>query len=361
MRLALNTLTAPAVVLSSLVYQAMVLAVTRAWHGLLGLCLAAKSLIGKSLPARQLRVDLSKLHGLVGPQRVGLSRLRGLSKLRRLSLGLGLGLCSIMLNSSALAGTIRIGATPVPHAEILRHLQPYLATKNITLEIVEYDRYTGMNEDVLSKNLDANFYQGRQYLKLFNQEHNANLQAMVDVHVERMGLYSKFLTDLNKVPKLGMVAIPNDPVTGGCALQLLQEAGLIKLRNPDDMQASVLDIAENPKQLDFLEVEPRLVPYYFNRMPLVAINANFALSTGIKPLRDSLYLEKPHADNVNILVTDLEGLSKPDLQVLAEALSSEDTAEFIRQTYQGVVIPIGDMQSIVDTHPFLQQSKILQP
>ena len=156
---------------------------------------------------------------------------------------------------------LKIGATSVPHAEILEQVKPILEQQGIHLEIVEFNDYVQPNLAVNDKELDANFFQHLPYLNNFMEEHpEVHLVNAGAIHIEPMGIYSKKLKDLTSVPDGATIAIPNDPTNGGRSLLLLEKAGLLKLKDGVNEKATVNDIADNPKHLKFQEVEAAQVP-----------------------------------------------------------------------------------------------------
>jgi D-methionine transport system substrate-binding protein len=159
------------------------------------------------------------------------------------------------------------------------------------------------------------------------------------VHIEPFGAYSSRIESLDELEEGDVVAIPNDPTNGGRALLLLQEAGLIKLKDESKITATPRDIAENPKNLDFKELEAATLPRILNQVDLALINTNYALEAGLNPAEDALIIEGANSPYVNILVVHKDNQNNPALQKLSEALTSEDVREFIKTEYEGAVVP----------------------
>lgn len=258
-----------------------------------------------------------------------------------------LGLFSI--GSSFADETITIGASPVPHAEILKQIKPILAQEGIDLQIKEFTDYVTPNLVVDQKQLDANFFQHRPYLKEFNKEHGTKLVELVGVEVEPMGLYvgnnPKFkIFAVKKKPKalaLGaIIGIPNDTTNEGRALLLLQQNGLIKIRG-GVIYPTKDDITSNPYQLSFKELDAAMLPRALvsNQLDMAVINSNYAIQSNMNPLKDSVFIENSNSPYVNIVVVRADELNKPKMQKLAKALHSAVIKRFILNQYKGAVVP----------------------
>ncbi len=237
------------------------------------------------------------------------------------------------------AEEISVAATPVPHAEILEHIKPALKEQGIDLTVRVFTDYVQPNVQVDQKRMDANFFQHQPYLDEFNDGRGTSLVSIQGVHVEPFGAYSSRIESLGELEEGSVVAIPNDPTNGGRALLLLQEAGLIKLKDESKITATPRDIAENPKDLDFKELEAATLPRILNQVDLALINTNYALEAGLNPTDDALVIEGANSPYVNILVVHEDNRDNEALQKLAEALTSEDVRQFIKTEYEGAVVP----------------------
>lgn len=235
--------------------------------------------------------------------------------------------------------TLRIGATPVPHAEILEFVKPMLAKQGVDLNIVEFNDYVQPNLATSDNDIDGNFFQHRPYLESFIMEHGVDLQEVVGVHIEPMGVYSKSLKNIQEVKERSTIAIPNDPTNCGRALLLLQSAGLITLEDPKSIVATPLDIKSNPKNLDIRELEAPQLPRSLDEVAFAVINTNYAIQADLNPLKDAIYIENSDSPYVNILVGNGDSAVKPVMQKLKEALTSKATRDFINQKYNGAVVP----------------------
>ncbi|WP_172202253.1 MetQ/NlpA family ABC transporter substrate-binding protein [Niveibacterium sp. COAC-50] len=253
------------------------------------------------------------------------------------SLAAGL-LAALALNASA-ADKLTVAATPVPHAEILQFIKPELAKQGVELDIKVFTDYVQPNVQVEEKRLDANFFQHQPYLNSFNKEKGTHLVSIAAVHVEPFGVYSRKVKSLQDVKEGATVAIPNDPTNGGRALLLLEKAGLIKLKDPKNLQATAKDIASNPKKLKFRELEAATLPRVIDQVDLAAINTNYALEAGLVPTRDALAIEGGESAYANILVVRAGNENNAALKKLVAALRTPAVKKFIEEKYKGAVVP----------------------
>ena len=234
---------------------------------------------------------------------------------------------------------VTVAATPVPHSEILNEIKPLLAKEGIDLKIIEFTDYVKPNLALADKEVDATFHQHLPFLEKFNAEHNTNLISAGNVHIEPMGVYSHKIKTLSDLPLKAKVAIPNDPSNGGRALLILQAAGLIKLKDGGTVSSTVQDITDNPKQLQFSELDAAQVPRAIDDVDIAVINTNFALEAGLNPLKDSLFLEAKDSPYANILAIRAGDESRPEIQKLLKALQSPEVKKFIEDKYKGAILP----------------------
>ena len=234
--------------------------------------------------------------------------------------------------------TLKIGATPVPHAEILNLIKPILAKDNINLEIIEFNDYVKPNMSLNDKELDANFFQHKPYLDKFISERKMKLVSLVAVHIEPMGIYSKKLKDIKNVPNGAKIAIPNDPTNGGRALNILAKAGLLKMKDGVGINGTAADIQDNPKGLKITEIEAALLPRSLDDVDLSVINSNFAMQANLNPTKDALFVEPKDSPYANIVVVR-EGDEKKDaMQKLKKAITSPEVKKFIADKYKGAIV-----------------------
>ena len=235
--------------------------------------------------------------------------------------------------------TLKVGASPSPHAKILEHIKPALEKEGVNLEIVEFTDYVLPNTQVDSKEIDANFFQHKPYLDNEIKERKLDLESVIAVHVEPLGAYSKTITSVDELKDGAVVAIPNDPSNAGRALTLLSKNGVIKLNDETKLEATAKDIVENPKNLEFKEVEAAMLPRMLDELDLAVINTNYALEAGLDPTKDALFIEDKDNPYANLLVARPDNKDSDAIQKLAKALTSEDVKTFIEEEYKGAVIP----------------------
>lgn len=233
--------------------------------------------------------------------------------------------------------TIVVGATPVPHAEILEIIKPELAKDGYKLEIREFNDYVIPNLATQDDELDANFFQHTPYLDEFNKNKGTTLIKTVGVHLEPMGIYSAKIKNLNELKKGDRVAIPNDPTNESRALDVLATSGLIKLNN--NPLKTPLDVVENPKELKFIELEAAQLPRTLDDTTIAVINTNFALNANLNPTKDALAIESKDSPYVNIVVVKKGNENSPKIKALDKAITSEAVKKFIEEKYQGAIIP----------------------
>ncbi|BCG25826.1 MetQ/NlpA family ABC transporter substrate-binding protein [Pseudomonas tohonis] len=231
-----------------------------------------------------------------------------------------------------------VGATPVPHAEILEFVKPALAKEGVDLDIKVFTDFIQPNVQLAEKNLDANYYQYRPFLDEFNKSRHTDLVPVVGIHIEPFGAYSTRIKSLDELKDGASVAIPNDPVNTGRALVLLHEAGLIKLKDPSNTLATQRDIAENPKKLKIRELEGALLARSVSQVDLAFVFANYALEAGIDT-NSALIVEKGKDLYAEFLVARPDNREDPGVQKLAKALNSPEVRQFILSRYKGQIAP----------------------
>ncbi|SDW86698.1 MetQ/NlpA family ABC transporter substrate-binding protein [Paenibacillus sp. CF384] len=242
-------------------------------------------------------------------------------------------------NNAAQEVTLKVGASPLPHAEILNFIKPALKAKGINLEVVEFNDYIQPNTQLYEKQLDANFFQHTPYLDQFNQDQGYDLVNVAGVHIEPFGAYSKKVKSVDELKDGAKVVIPNDPTNGGRALALLAANNVIKLKDGVGVAGTVHDITENPKNLAFTEVEAATLPRVLDEVDLALINTNYALEAGLVPTKDALFIEGSDSPYVNILVARPDNKDSDAIKALTEALHSADVKKFIEDKYEGSIIP----------------------
>ena len=257
-------------------------------------------------------------------------------------LTLGLAACGGSEPAADESGvTLKIGASPTPHAEILNAAADELAALGVNLEIVEFTDYVQPNLATESGDLDANFFQHTPYLDTFNAKQGTNLVSVGTVHYEPMGIFAGTAATLADIPEGGKIGIPNDGTNGGRALLLLEANGLIKLDPAAGISATKLDIVENPLNLEIIDMEAAQLPMSLGDLSVAVINGNFAMQHDLK-VADALAIEV--ADSLaaetygNIVVVKAGNEEIPGLAELMQVLQGETVAEFIANTYGGAVV-----------------------
>lgn len=261
-------------------------------------------------------------------------------------------LCSVLVLALLIAGcggsetksesgkaAIKVGATAVPHAEILNFIKPQLEKEGVNMEVIEFSDYVKPNLSLNDKEIDANFFQHIPYLEEFCKERNMPLEILTKVHIEPMGIYSTKFKSLDEMPQGAKVAIPNDPTNGGRALMLLQSANLLKLKDGVTITATPADIVDNPKNIEIVEIEAALLPRSMNDVDYSVINSNFAMEAKLNPVKDSLFTEPKESPYSNVVVIRKGDENRPELQKLAKVITSPEVKKFIEETYKGAVVP----------------------
>lgn len=241
---------------------------------------------------------------------------------------------------AAESNKIVIGVSPVPHEEIIENLADDFKEAGLDVKVVVFDDYIQPNIQTNEGDLDANFYQHVPYLDAFNKEQGTDLVSIGAVHIEPLGVYSDKISDLKDLPEGATVIIPNDTSNGARALLILEKNGVIKLKDPTNVNATEQDIVENPKNIKFVPMEAASIAGVYKDADAAVINSNYALGAGLKPGTDSIAIEdavdNPYA-NVIVVKKGREGEEK--FKKFMEVLQSEKTKKFIEEKYEGAIIP----------------------
>lgn len=253
-----------------------------------------------------------------------------------------------LVSSLCLAGlahaatTLTVGASPTPHAELLGEAAKLLKPAGIELKIVEYSDYVQPNVALDSGDLDANYFQHKPYLDDFNAQKGTKLASMGPVHYEPFGIYAGRSKDLKNLKNGAIVAVPNDATNEGRALLLLQDQGLLKLRQGSGLTATSRDIVENPKNLKIEEIEAAQLVRSLPDVDVAVINGNYAILGGLK-VAEALAVEAADsmaaATYANVLAVRQKDAARPELQALYEVLVSPELAKAMRAKYAGAVLP----------------------
>lgn len=242
---------------------------------------------------------------------------------------------------TAFTATIKVGASPAPHAAILEVAKKILEEQGIDLQIVEFDDYIIPNTAVEEGELDANYFQHITYLNTFNEEHKTHLVSVAEIHYEPFAIYPGKAATLDDIKDGAKIAVPNDGTNEARALMLLEAQGLIKLKEGVGLTATKQDIAENPRNFDIVEMEAKLLPAALTDVDVAVINGNYALGAGLTS-EQALAFEDASASAatyVNVLAVK-EGNEKNEAIVaLVKALQSQEVKDFMTKTYGSAVVP----------------------
>ena len=243
-------------------------------------------------------------------------------------------------------GTIKIAASPIPHAEILEEAGKILAAEGWKLEVVVFEDYVQPNLVVESGELDANYFQHIPYLESFNEENKTHLVNAGGIHYEPFGIYAGTRASLEELHEGDAIAIPNDTTNEARALLLLQDNGVIKLKEGAGLTATVLDIESNPLNLDIVELEAAQVSRVRQEVAAVVLNGNYALEAGLTAGRDAITYEASDSEAartyVNVVAVKEGNENNEGIQALVKVLKSDEIKKFINDKYDGAVIPFED-------------------
>ncbi len=236
--------------------------------------------------------------------------------------------------ATEITDTIRVGATPDPHAVLLELIVPDLAEQGYTLEVIEFTDYITPNEALYAGEIDANYFQHLPYLESFiNAERGYDLVSAGGIHIEPLALYSNRYKSLDEIPDGATIAIPNDPTNEGRALLLLDSAGLIVLSDGAGLEAVPQDIEENPKNLRFRAIEAASLPRVMDDVDAAVINGNYAIPAGFISTRDGLYVEGADSPYVNVVAVKKGNEESPAVLALVNALKSDKVASYVSERY----------------------------
>ena len=243
-------------------------------------------------------------------------------------------------------GTITVAASPTPHAEILAQAAKLLADQGWTLEVTEFEDYVQPNLVVDGGDIDANYFQHVPYLDDFNAENGTSLVSVAGIHYEPFGIYPGTKADLAELTDGDVIAVPNDTTNEARALLLLQDNGIITLKQGADLKATVKDIEENPYNINIQELEAAQVSRVKDEAAFVVINGNYALEAGFSVAHDAVAYESSDSvaaqTYVNVLVVKEGNENKEGILALAEVLKSQEIKQYIIDTYDGAVVPFED-------------------
>ena len=260
---------------------------------------------------------------------------------------------SVLLVASALAGcgkstsaddkAIKVAASATPHAEILEQAKPLLEAKGYDLQVTVFDDYVQPNEVVESGDFDANYFQHIPYLESFNEEKGTHLVNAGGIHYEPFGIYPGTKASLDELADGDSIAVPNDTTNEARALLLLQDNGIITLKEGAGLTATKNDIVENPYNVDIVELEAAQVPRVKDEVAIMVLNGNYALEAGFSVAKDAIAYEKADSEAaktyVNVIAVKEGNENSDKIKALVEVLTSQEIKDYINNTYDGAVIP----------------------
>lgn len=239
--------------------------------------------------------------------------------------------------------TLKVGASLTPHSEILEQAKPILAKQGVNLEIIKIEDTVTPNTGLVEKSLDANFFQHQPYLDDFNKENKTDLVSAGAVHYEPFGIYAGKVKDLSALPDGATVAVPNNVTNEARALLLLEQEGLLKLKEGVDIKATVNDIVENKKHIKFKEIAPEQLVRALPDVDVAVINGNYAIEGGLH-VKDALAVESDQSvaakTYANIIAVRKEDKDSDAVKKLVAVLQSDEIKKYINDTYDGAVVPI---------------------
>ena len=266
-----------------------------------------------------------------------------MKKIIAIVLALTLALSLFGCNKKDQDKVIKVGATPAPHAEILEVIKDELAKEGWTLEIVEFNDYVQPNQALEDGELDANYFQHVLYLNQFNEEYGTHLVNAGGIHYEPFGIYAGKTASLEALADGAKIGVPNDATNEARALLLLEQEGLIKLKDGVGLKATKDDIVENPRGFEIVEINAELLPATLPDLDIAVINGNYAIDAGLK-VSQALAIEAADGaatEYYQNVIAVKEGNEKNEkIQALLKALKSDAVKQFIQNTYDGAVVPL---------------------
>jgi D-methionine transport system substrate-binding protein len=240
--------------------------------------------------------------------------------------------------AAAQTQTIRIGVTPGPHAQILEAVKPLAAQKGLDIKLIEFSDYVVPNAALAAGDIEANSFQNQPYLDNQKADRGFKLETAALTVNFPIGVYSKKHKSFEALPNGATISIPNDPTNGGRALLVLQDKGLIKLKDNVGYKPTPLDITDNPKKIKFVEIEAAQAPRVLDDVDAAVINTNYATQAGLDPVKDPIARENPKGPYVNLIAVRSEDKDKPWVKALVEAYHSPEVKKFVEEKFKGSVL-----------------------
>lgn len=234
---------------------------------------------------------------------------------------------------------IKMGVTAGPHAEVMEEVAKEAAKQGITIKIVEFNDYVQPNKALAEGDLDMNSMQHQPYMDNVVKKQGLKITSIGKTIILPMAVYSHKYKDIKDVADGAKVTIPNDPTNGARALLLLQQAGLIKLKNGNSVDASVTDITDNPKNLQFVELDAAQIPRSLDDTDLACVNTNYAIPAGLNPQKDSILVESKDSPYANVMAVRQGDENNETYKKVLEIYQSEPIKKFIEEHFQGTILP----------------------
>ena len=253
-------------------------------------------------------------------------------------LGLAALLSLAALPAAAQTQTVRIGVTPGPHAQILEAVKPLAAQKGLDIKLIEFSDYVVPNAALAAGDIEANSFQNQPYLDNQKADRGFKIETAALTVNFPIGVYSKKHKSFEALPNGATISIPNDPTNGGRALLVLQDKGLIKLKDNVGYKPTPLDITDNPKKIKFVEIEAAQAPRVLDDVDAAVINTNYASQAGLDPVKDPIARENPKGPYVNLIAVRSEDKDKPWVKTLVEAYRSPEVKKFVEEKFKGSVL-----------------------
>ena len=239
----------------------------------------------------------------------------------------------------ALAETIKVGVTPGPHAQIMEKVKEVAAKKGLDIEILEFSDYVVPNQALADGELNANSFQHQPYLDNQVTDRGFDIVSVAKNVNFPMGVYSKKVKSLDELTDGATVSIPNDPTNGGRALLVLVDKGLIKVDEAKGLKIGPADVTENPKNLEFVELDAAQLPRSLDDVDISVINTNYAIEAGLNPKTDSIAIEGEKAPYVNVIAVRSVDKDAPWLKTLLESYHNDEIKAFVQEEFKGAVVP----------------------
>jgi D-methionine transport system substrate-binding protein len=246
---------------------------------------------------------------------------------------------AVLAASSALAETIRVGVTPGEHAQIMEKVKEVAAKKGLDIEILEFSDYVVPNQALADGDLNANSFQHQPYLDNQIADRGFDIVSVGTTITTPMGVYSKKVKSLDALKDGASVAIPNDPTNGGRALLVLASKGLIKVKPEAGLKVTPNDITENPKNLQFSELDAAQLPRSLDDVDAAVINTNYAMEAGLHPKTDAIAIESDKSPYANVIAVRRADKDAPWVKTLVESYHDDSIRNFINTQFKGALIP----------------------